>query len=147
MHLIRLRVLENRLADPARVRPEDYRVMLLEHGRGWVAEVEGRMSGFAVADLSRSNIWALFVDPANEGSGIGRKLHAEMLDWLFESGVARVWLCTDPGTRAEQFYRTAGWTFAGVQPDGEIRFEMSRADWRVASTLIQTLCSKRHAAL
>ena len=75
MHRIRMSVCENRLADPSLIQPSDYRAMLAEHGRGWVAETGGRIVGFAVADLSRRNVWALFVDPAFEGRGAGRRLH------------------------------------------------------------------------
>ena len=132
MHRIRMSVHENRLADPSLIQPEHYRAMILENGRGWVAEAGSRMAGFAVADLSRSNIWALFVDPAHEGRGIGRALHDRMLDWLFGSGAERVWLSTDPATRAERFYRRAGWAAASEQSGGEVRFEITRAVWRAA---------------
>jgi GNAT superfamily N-acetyltransferase len=133
MHRIRMSVLENRLADASLVRPEHYRAMMVENGRGWVAEVGSRVAGFAVADLSRCNIWALFVDPTQEGRGIGRELHDRMLDWLFGSGAEQVWLSTDPATRAERFYRRAGWAATGEQSGGEVRFEISRAAWRAAS--------------
>jgi GNAT superfamily N-acetyltransferase len=133
MHRIRISVRENRLADPALVQPVHYRTMLAESGRGWVAEVDSRIAGFAIADLARSNIWALFVDPAYEGRGIGRELHDRMLDWLFDSGAGHVWLSTDPATRAEQFYRSAGWTATGKQTNGEVRFEISRVAWRTTS--------------
>lgn len=129
MHRIRTSVRENRLADPALVQPHDYRAMLTEHGRGWVAESDGRITGFAVADLARCNIWALFVDPGFEGGGIGRRLHDAMMDWMFAAGAEEVWLGTDPGTRAERFYRLAGWRFAGTQENGEARYEMSRDEW------------------
>lgn len=128
MHRIRLAVRENRLADPALVRPDDYRRLLGRDGRGWVAEVDGRMAGFAIADLGRRNVWALFVDPAMEGRGAGRRLHDAMMDWFFAQGVERVWLSTDRGTRAEAFYRAAGWQPAGDH-HGEARFEMSREQW------------------
>lgn len=128
MHRIRLAVRENRLADPSWVQPDDYRRMIAEDGRGWVAEADGRMVGFAVADLRRANVWALFVDPAFEGRGAGRLLHDRMMDWLFAAGAERVWLCTDPGTRAEAFYRAAGWRNAGEQR-GEARYEMGRDGW------------------
>ena len=129
MHRIRTSVRENRLADPSLVQPGDYRAMLAEHGRGWVAESEGRIIGFAVADLARRNVWALFVDPASEGRGAGRRLHDAMMDWMFAAGAEEVWLGTDPGTRAERFYRTAGWRYAGAQENGEARYEMSREEW------------------
>lgn len=129
MHRIRLAVRENRLADPAMVQPEDYRPMIGEDGRGWVAEADGRILGFAVADLRRGNVWALFVDPDAEGRGVGRRLHEAMMDWMFGAGAERVWLSTDPGTRAEAFYRAAGWVPAG-EYHGEARYEMPRDAWR-----------------
>lgn len=128
MHRIRLAVRENRLTDPALVQPDDYRFMLGPDGRGWVAEVDGRIAGFAVADLRRGNVWALFVAPEREGRGIGRRLHDGMMDWLFAAGAERVWLSTDPGTRAEAFYRAAGWVRAGDHR-GEARYELSRDAW------------------
>lgn len=130
MHRIRTSVRENRLADPSLVQPRDYRAMLVEHGRGWVAESDGRIIGFAVGDLARRNVWALFVDPTSEGRGAGRRLHDVMMDWMFAAGADEVWLGTDPGTRAERFYRSAGWRFAGSEPNGEARYEMSREEWR-----------------
>jgi hypothetical protein len=45
--------------------------MLAEHGRGWVAEPGGRIAGLAIADLSRRNVSALFVDPASKGASPG----------------------------------------------------------------------------
>ncbi len=128
MHRIRLAVRENRLADPDAVQPHHYRPLLGAEGRGWVAEVDGGIAGFAVADLARGNVWALFVDPDFEGRGIGRRLHDAMMEWLFASGAERVWLSTDPGTRAEAFYRAAGWHPAG-EHRGETRYEMSREQW------------------
>lgn len=130
MHRVRTSVLENRLRDPARVQPGDYRSRMGGRGRAWVAEVGERVVGFAVADLSRRSVWALFVDPAFEGRGAGRRLHDEMMEWLFAAGVDRVRLSTDPGTRAERFYLAAGWEHAGSEPDGEIRYQMSRQRWR-----------------
>jgi GNAT superfamily N-acetyltransferase len=131
MHRVRMAVRENRLGDPAWIQPHDYFAMLTEHGRGWVAELDGRIVGFAVGDRSRMNVWALFVDPDAEGRGAGRRLHDAMMEWFFaEAGAARVWLSTDPGTRAERFYQSAGWSHAGPEPNGEARYEMSREQWR-----------------
>lgn len=130
MHRVRMSVRENRLADPALVQPRDYEAMLAERGRGWVAEVDGRVAGFAIGDASRMNVWALFVHPDAEGRGTGRRLHDAMMEWFFTSaGAERVWLSTDPGTRAERFYRAAGWRHAGPEPNGEARYEMSRVQW------------------
>lgn len=130
MHRVRMSVRENQLADPAWIQPRDYEAMLTERGRGWVAEADGRIVGFAIGDASRMNVWALFVDPAAEGRGAGRRLHDAMMEWFFSAaGAERVWLSTDPGTRAERFYQAVGWRYAGLDPNGEARYEMSRAAW------------------
>lgn len=129
MHRLRMRVHENILRDASQVQPDHYLRMLNEHGRGWVCELEDRIVGFAVADLSRTNIWALFVDPNYEGRGIGRRLHETALDWLFDTGVPTVWLSTEPNTRAERFYTQAKWQYAGRQPNCEARYEMRRERW------------------
>lgn len=132
MHRIRMQVRENRLLDPSRVHLSDYTRMLDADGRGWVAEIASRIVGFAIADRSRANIWALFVDPDFEGLGVGRALHDEMVHWLFDAGVDPLWLSTDPGTRAESFYEAAGWRRIGLQ-EAEVRFELSRQEWLAGS--------------
>jgi GNAT superfamily N-acetyltransferase len=124
MHRVRMSVRENRLTNPAAVQRHHYRAML-RHGRGWVCEQEDRIVGFAVADRSAQAIWALFVEPGYEGRGIGRRLHDELVHWLFESGATRVQLTTDPGTRAERFYRSAGWALVGDEANGEQRYELT----------------------
>jgi GNAT superfamily N-acetyltransferase len=129
MHRVRVSVRENRLTDPASIGPDEYREMLRARGRGWVAEVDGRIVGFAVADLRLSNVWALFVEPGYEGRGLGRELHDTMMTWVIEQGAERVWLSTDPGTRAERFYGAAGWAHVGFERSGEARFEMPRERW------------------
>ena len=132
MHRIRLAVRENRLASG--VQPADYAPFLGVVGRGWTAVVAGRIVGFAIADRVRSNVWALFVDPEHEGRGVGRRLHDVMVDWLFASGADPIWLSTAPGSRAEGFYRAAGWVAMGTEPNGEIRFELTHDRWRGPSS-------------
>lgn len=128
---IRLDVRENRLSDPSRVQPSDVHDMLTVRGRGWVAvDSEDRPVGFAIADHLARNVWALFLEPEFERRGIGRALHDTMMRWLFETSTDCVWLSTDPGTRAERFYRAAGWRAAGSTSHGETRFEMSADEWR-----------------
>ena len=124
MFRVRMAVRENRLSDPAKVTHAICRGMLLEKGAGWVCEAEGEVVGFAIVDLTQANIWALFVDPLFEKRGIGRKLHDLMVAWSFAAGQPALWLSTGPGTRAEAFYREAGWAAKGVEENGEIRFEL-----------------------
>lgn len=121
MHAVRVAVRENRLNDPSRIRPADYAALLNGSGRGWVALVDGRLVGFGIANAANRNLWALFVAPGFEGRGIGRQLHDELLDWLFGLGSGPAWLTTEPGSRAERFYRVAGWQEAGLEPGGDLR--------------------------
>jgi len=127
---IRAAVRENRLV--SRVISDDEVIEHLETlGRGWVVEEGGEIVGFAIGRQRDGNIWALFVDPAHERRGHGRRLHDEMVAWMFGQGLNRLWLTTEPGTRAERFYRAAGWSDAGLVADGrERRFELSRTAFR-----------------
>ena len=104
----------------------DYVVAIEATGRGWVVEAEGNIVAFAIGDATNGSIWALFVEPGHEGKGYGRQLHDIMVAWLWEQGHDRLWLSTDPGTRAERFYSAAGWERVGEADRGEVRFELAR---------------------
>lgn len=119
---VRHSVRENRLTSG--VITDDEVVDQIERtGRGWVVEVDGRIVGFAVGNAQTGNIWALFMEPAHERQGWGRRLHDEMVGWLWSQGLERLWLSTGAQTRARHFYEVAGWHDAGVLTSGEIRFE------------------------
>ena len=123
---IRHAVRENRLVSMV-IGPADYRQAIEVEGRGWVAETEAGSVGFAVGNRLTGNIWALFIDPDHDGQGHGRKLHDVMVEWLFAQGLTRLWLGTEPGTRAQRFYEAAGWVRIGLQSDGEMAYELRRA--------------------
>jgi GNAT superfamily N-acetyltransferase len=122
MHRVRLAVRENRLSDPARITEADYLAALDELGCTWVVEVDGAIVAFA-AGYRSGNVWALFVHPDHEGRGHGKALHAALLEWFAAQGIARPWLTTAPGTRAERFYLAQGWRSCGIVPGGERRLE------------------------
>ncbi|WP_237390831.1 GNAT family N-acetyltransferase [Chryseobacterium sp. KMC2] len=127
---VRNSVKENTLSDPGLVTDRDCEEFLFERGKGWVAEENGRITGFSIVDLKEHNIWALFVHPDFENKGIGRKLHDIMLDWYFTQKKDAVWLGTSPDTRAETFYRKSGWKEVGIHGKGEVKFEMSFQNWK-----------------
>lgn len=129
MHVVRVAVLENRLSNPALITPADYEEFISRRGKGWVCEADNKIIGFAIADTLDNNVWALFIQPGYEGKGIGRKLHDMMIGWYFSQTVKTIWLGTAPGTRAEQFYRKAGWKESGMHGK-EIKFEMTIDDWK-----------------
>ena len=130
IQVVRNSVNENMLSNSALVTDNDCENYLVNRGKGWVCEIDGRIVGFAIADLLDHNVWALFVQPGFDKKGIGRKLHDDMLDWYFSQTDSTVWLSTAANTRAEKFYRKAGWKEVGMHGKGEIKFEMSKADWK-----------------
>jgi GNAT superfamily N-acetyltransferase len=125
MHRVRVSVRENRLTSVA-LTERDYVIAIEQTGRGWVIELQGEIVAFAVGDSVSGSIWALFVEPGNEGKGYGRTLHDIMVSWLWEQGHHHLWLTTEPGTRAERFYIEAGWKRVGSTATGEVRFELKR---------------------
>lgn len=129
-HIQRVRnsVKENILLDPSKVTDHDCLLYLTEKGKGWVYEIDDEIVGFAIADLEEENVWALFLHPEFEGKGIGKKLHHHMLSWYFTQK-EKMWLGTEPNTRAEGFYRKMGWRKTGMHGKDEIKFEMTREEW------------------
>jgi GNAT superfamily N-acetyltransferase len=130
IQIVRNAVKENRLSNPALVTDADCEEFLFIRGKGWVCEVDDVVVGFAIADLKENNIWALFVTPAFAKKGIGKTLHSRMLKWYFKQTTKTVWLGTAPDTRAEMFYRNAGWKKVGMHGINEVKFEMTYNDWK-----------------
>jgi GNAT superfamily N-acetyltransferase len=124
MHGLRLSVSENRLSDTRRVTLASYRPYI-EAGWAWVAETQFGIAGFAVIDATSRSVWALFVAPDAEGSGIGRALHQQMLEWAQGQGIDHLSLTTEGGSRAARFYERAGWSQVGTSAESEVRFSRS----------------------
>ncbi|PKV62973.1 GNAT family N-acetyltransferase [Pontibacter ramchanderi] len=133
LQIIRHSVKENILSDPTLVTDELCALYLTERGKGWVCEVDGKVVGFSIVDMQEHNVWALFLLPEFESQGIGKQLHNMLLNWYFEQTRETIWLGTDPGTRAEQFYRRQGWREIGTHGRSEIKFEMRYEDWKACS--------------
>ena len=131
MHVVRTSVKENVLSNPDLITEQDYVDYLTKRGKGFVCEIDKIIAGFSIVDLVDKNVWALFVDPAFEGKGIGRKLHHLMLNWYFNQTTETIWLGTEPQTRAASFYRKNGWKENGMHGKNEIKFEMCFEDWQL----------------
>lgn len=129
IQIVRNLVTENTLSNPSLVTNEDCEHFLFTKGKGWVYEIDSKIVGFSIVDLIDNNIWALFINPKFEKRGIGKQLHKVMLDWYFEQTKTNVWLGTSPKTRAENFYRKAGWKEIGLHGKNEIKFEMTFENW------------------
>ena len=120
MHRVRLNVRENRLSNPNKITEASY-PPYVQANSAWVAEVDGLVVGFALIDGADRRVEALFVAPDAEGLGVGQALHARLLDWAKAQGIEELSLTTSKGTRAERFYRTAGWQTADFLPAEEVR--------------------------
>ena len=115
---IRTSVRENILSDPAKV-PASLVVEFIGHSGIWLWEENGTVLGFAAADTRDGSIWALFIEPAAEGRGIGRALLPRALNDLRAKGWKQARLTTEIGSRAEHFYRRFGWRDGGLSQTGE----------------------------
>jgi GNAT superfamily N-acetyltransferase len=108
MHRIRRRVRENRLSIHTKIDEAAYNPFVAA-GSIWVAERDDRVRGFAAIDLETASVWALFVDPQDEGAGLGRALHRTMLDQARQRGLLQLSLSTQSSSRASRFYERGGW--------------------------------------
>jgi GNAT superfamily N-acetyltransferase len=122
MTAIRLNVTENVLSDPRKVTRRMYEDYLHAQGRGWVCCSGRKIVGFAYASKVDASIWALFIQPGHEGRGIGRKLLAFAVNWLFALGHPAVTLSTRRGTRAARFYAASGWRPEGDDFSDDVTF-------------------------
>lgn len=120
---IRSAVRENILSDPSRVTMADYR-WFIDNSTIWTWVEDEQIVGFAAGDPRDGTIWALFVDPSREGRGIAQVLLPLACSTLRQAGHKTVTLGTDPGTRAERFYRRNGWVPVGHKANGEILFRL-----------------------
>jgi GNAT superfamily N-acetyltransferase len=118
---IRAGVRENRLRDPSRVTMEDV-CWFVDNPGIFLWEEDGSIVGFSASDPRNGNIFALFVEERYKRRGIGKALFERACKVLAEAGCTRMWLTTWPATRAERFYRAAGWRVTGMDA-GNLVFE------------------------
>ena len=94
-----------------------------EGNRTWVAEIDGRIAGFAFTQptedddlnpLEIAELVALYLDPAFFGAGVGKPLLDRSVAGMRSQGFlqATLWVLED-NARAIHFYRREGW-----RPDG-----------------------------
>jgi L-amino acid N-acyltransferase YncA len=95
--------------------------------RMWAADQDGRVVGFAAAGPTEDadaaertgEVYAIYLQPAVVGTGVGRALFAYAVADLRSLGFAQatLWVLED-NTRTRRFYEIAGW-----RPDGTTKTE------------------------
>ena len=108
------------------ITPASVAAMLRTDCRAWIAELDAQAIGFTIANKTEQTIVGLFVLPAHEGKGAGRRLIQAAEAWLWAAGLEEIWLLTgnNPDLRAYGFYRHLGWQPAEVLTDGPFAGEM-----------------------
>ena len=101
--------------------------------RTWVAEDGGRVTGFAVTGPSEDadaqdktgEVYAIYLDPEQVGSGLGRALFERAVGDLRERGFteATLWVL-GTNDRARRFYEVAGWKPDGTETSERVDCEM-----------------------
>ena len=125
---VRTSVTENALSleqlEQMGITPESVVASLASRSRGWVAELDGRVVAFAIADADARSIFALFVAPGFEGRGLGSSLLELAVRWLQGERGGAIWLKTAPDTRAAAFYARRGFVVTGRESTGSLRLEL-----------------------
>lgn len=75
----------------------------------WVAEEDGMIAAFAMADRRQNLLWALFTHPDHQGKGFGTALLAAAEAWLRATGASFAVCDTARHSRAHRFYLKHGW--------------------------------------
>ena len=104
---------------------ESVAASFLTTSKGWVAERDGEIVAFTIADGATRSLFALFVLPEYERRGLGSRLLSLSLDWLRSNGAREVWLTTGPETDAAGFYERRGWIATGTEPRGDTRYVLN----------------------
>lgn len=82
--------------------------MIEEDRCAWGATDDDEVVGFSMILREKGSLYGLFVLPAYEGRGIGRRLTKIAEQELFKHHEV-AWLETDKNSRAANFYMQLGW--------------------------------------
>ena len=93
----------------------DYIVAIEATGRGWVFELHGSIVAFCGRKYANRKHLGAVRGARPRGKRLwssASRCHG--LAWLWDHAHSRLWLTTEPGTRAERFYEEAGWERVGA---------------------------------
>jgi GNAT superfamily N-acetyltransferase len=95
----------------------------------WVGELDGHVAGFALSGPSRdqdadpetAELFAIYLEPAAVGRGLGRCLMEQTERGMWADGYHRavLWVLRD-NARARRFYERAGWRRDGAFQEEEL---------------------------
>tara|TARA_R110002073_G_scaffold3998_5_gene26943 strand:+ start:541 stop:975 length:435 start_codon:yes stop_codon:yes gene_type:complete len=90
---------------------ESMRAAIQGSHKGWLAEEDGKVVGFAMGDYDAGELTVIALLPEFEGKGIGKSLLNNVEQWVHSTGCKSIWLTTDMDTslRAYGFYIKHGW--------------------------------------
>ncbi len=90
---------------------ESMRAAIQGSHKGWLAEEDGKVVGFAMGDYDAGELTVIALLPELEGKGIGKSLLNNVEQWVHSTGCKSIWLTTDMDTslRAYGFYIKHGW--------------------------------------
>lgn len=99
---------------------------MIEKSRcAWIAEDDGKVTGFSMILPDEGCLFAAFVLPKYEGRGLGRILVGLAEQELFKHHEV-AWLETDKNSRAAKFYMHLGWVKKANVSESDIRLEKFR---------------------
>jgi ribosomal protein S18 acetylase RimI-like enzyme len=111
------------MPEPAQ-RAARWRKMLGGEGAVFVWEQDGNVAGFVVSGPDRGEeadtgeIYAIAVEPAAQGAGLGNALLEHAVEELARGGFARALLwCLEANGLARAFYESRGWAQNGGRRD------------------------------
>jgi len=131
MFVVRTAVKENLLSHnqlrQIGITHESIAEMLKDSCKAWVADVDGKIVGFSMADKSNGRLYALYILPEWEGMGIGKQLLQEAEQWLWQHKLREIWLTTESRpTRALGFYKHLGWEYRKNSGTNDVVYVKSR---------------------
>lgn len=108
------------------ITPDSIEKMLQSDCQAWVAEFDGQLIGFSIANKTQKTVFGIFVRPTFERKGAGRMLMQAAENWLWSSDIEEIWLVTgnEPQLRAYGFYLHLGWLPVGIESEGTFAGEM-----------------------